>query len=164
MRYRERHHQGSSAHRGKQLPNSSSKSYSEDKSFSISSSETGPTTYQLSTESNNNSNLRASCLVADMMGGSTNAFSYKDQQTTSEVKKPVYLELKQTNAPAKTSSVSGSGPPLSSYSRKNDQQQVHYLQEQHPRASSRIYHHQQQPQQTSTQQKPKLRREFSVDG
>lgn len=147
MRYRERHPQSSSAHRGKQLQNSSSKSYSEDKSFSISSTETGPTTYQLSTESNNNSNLRTTCLVADIMGGSNNGFSYKDQ-VPGEVKKPVYLELKQTNAPAKTSSVSGS---------------QHYQQEQHPRASSRIYHpqqHQQQP--TSSTQKPKLRREFSV--
>ncbi|KAJ6220409.1 hypothetical protein RDWZM_006221 [Blomia tropicalis] len=146
-RYKERHQ----VHRRGQLRNSASKSYSSDKSLSVSSSEAGTNTIQF---------------VADL-NKDKNGFSGNDNQTgSSSTKKPIYLELKQTNSPAKASTLN-SATTMSTFRRMEPSQrrpshQCHHpMQEQHPMANARIYH----PTRTTgggLVSKPKLRREYSM--
>lgn len=148
QRYKERHQ----VHRKMHLRNSASKSCSEDKSLSLSSSENvGPTSVHLSADSNN---LRV-CLNDD---NGLEAHDIVGPESSSSVHKPTYLELKQTNSPAKASSAN-SAPVMTTFRRAEPSQSYHHhpLQEYHPRANTRIYH---QPQMTAN--KPKLRREYSV--
>ena len=150
QRYKERHQ----VHRRRQqLINSSSKSYSEDKS--VSSSEAGPIPGSIQLVSGNN-NLRV-CLASG--DGITLHHDNHHQSSSPTVKKPNYLELKQTNSPAKISTQTNSGSLMSTFLRADPSNIYCYYPagEQHPRANTRIYH---QPHMTA--KKPKLRRDYSV--
>lgn len=130
------------------MRNSSSKSVSGEQSLSLSSLDTsGPTVEQ---------HVSAEFDRQTVLLEGNNGFTYKTEPTgQTAVRKPLYLELRQTHSPAKTGSGSGSNnaPTMSTFRRG----EPHPYQEQHPRANTRIYH---QPMMTT--EKPRLRREYSV--